>query len=363
MSSLFSIELLPALDGECLWIEYGDPRDPRRILIDAGRAGTHKEVLRRIEASPGPVHFELIVITHVDLDHIGGVLKLLAMKKPPLTVGDIWFNGRRHLEAGTPVPRGPLQGEELTSILERLELPWNESFCPAGAIPRSPHAVALSADGGRPQKTLPGGMALTILSPSREKLQRLIPLWDEEVRKWRERGGMRIEEPTLRTEAPGKRLNFETLASAPFTPDDSPFNGSSIALLAEFDGKRALLGADAHPNLLLECIRAAAPAPGGRLRVDAFKIPHHGSRRNLSREMIEALNCPRFLVSTDGSRFGHPDPEALARVIKFGGELPELIFNYRSEKTLAWKKPAWMKKYGYRVRYLDAPRDPGKVIL
>ena len=103
--------------------------------------------------------------------------------------------------------------------------------------------------------------------------------------------------------------------------------------------------------------------PGGRLQLDAFKMPHHGSRRNLSREIVEAVDCPRFLVSTDGSRFGHPDPEALARVIKFGGERPELIFNYRTEKTLAWKKPAWMKKYGYSVRYLDAPKDPGKVIL
>ena len=92
-------------------------------------------------------------------------------------------------------------------------------------------------------------------------------------------------------------------------------------------------------------------------------MPHHGSRRNLSQEIVEAVDCTRFLVSTDGSRFGHPDPDALARVIKFGGERPELIFNYRTEKILAWKKPVWMKKYGYSVRYLDASKDPGKVML
>ncbi len=361
MSSLFSIELLPAKDGECLWIEYGDASKPHRILIDAGREGTHKEVMKRIEAAAAPVHFELIVVTHIDLDHIGGVLKLLAMKKPPLTAGDIWFNGRRHLDEDAPVPRGPLQGEELTSFLEKLNLPWNEAFRPGDAGP--PRAVAIGAGGERPNKTLPGGMSLTVLSPSREKLRELAPLWDEEVRKWRERGGLRPGGTALRADEPAKRLNFESLAAAPFTPDDSPFNGSSIALLAEFDGKRALLGADAHPDLLLEGIRVTAPSPGGRLQLDAFKMPHHGSRYNINREIVEAVDCPRFLVSTDSSRFGHPDPEALARVIKFGGERPELIFNYRSEKTLAWKKPVWMKKYGYSVRYLDAPRDPGKVIL
>lgn len=359
MSGVFSLELLPAKDGECLWIEYGDPANPHRVLIDAGRAGTHKDVLRRIEAAAAPVHFELIVITHVDLDHIGGVLKLLAAKKPPLTAGDIWFNGRRHLGEGVPVPRGPLQGEELTSILERFRLPWNEAFRAAEASPS--RAVALTADGERPTKTLPGGMSLTVLSPSREKLQRLVPLWDAEVRRQRERGVPRFDGGASGTGAPAGRLRFESLVSAPFTPDESPFNGSSIALLAEFDGKRALLAADAHPDLLLEGIRSAAPA--GRLRIDAFKMPHHGSRYNISREIVEAVDCPRYLVSTDGSRFGHPDPEALARVIQYGGDRPELIFNYRSEKTLAWKKPAWMKKYGYRVRYLDAPKDPGKVIL
>jgi hypothetical protein len=42
------MEWIPALDGERMWIGYGDPRVPRRIRIDAGRAGTRKDLLLRL---------------------------------------------------------------------------------------------------------------------------------------------------------------------------------------------------------------------------------------------------------------------------------------------------------------------------
>ena len=33
---VFRIEMLPARQGDALWIEYGAPDDPARVLIDAG---------------------------------------------------------------------------------------------------------------------------------------------------------------------------------------------------------------------------------------------------------------------------------------------------------------------------------------
>ena len=39
------------------------------------------------------------------------------------------------------------------------------------------------------------------------------------------------------------------------------------------------------------------------------------------------IECRKFLISTDGTRYGHPDKEALARII-YTQYCPELIFNY-----------------------------------
>ena len=99
------------------------------------------------------------------------------------------------------------------------------------------------------------------------------------------------------------------------------------------------------------------------LRLDALKLPHHGSRANLSRAFLEKVECRRYLFSTDGTQFKHPDREAVARVIKFGGQQPQLLFNYRSEFTSLWDNPAWTEKYGYSVSYSENEREGMLTIL
>jgi len=145
-------------------------------------------------------------------------------------------------------------------------------------------------------------------------------------------------------------LDVEKLAASPFQGDDSEANGSSIAVLAEYGDRRLLLAADAHSDVLLAGIERLLP-PGGRLQVHAFKLPHHGSRANLSRELLERVECRRYLFSTDGTRHCHPDREAVARVIKFGGPQPELIFNYRTQYNEIWEDGYLQPKYGYAVTF------------
>jgi trigger factor len=46
---VFNINMLPGGYGDCLWIEYGDPEKPWRILIDAGTLPTYKDLRKYIE--------------------------------------------------------------------------------------------------------------------------------------------------------------------------------------------------------------------------------------------------------------------------------------------------------------------------
>jgi hypothetical protein len=58
------------------------------------------------------------------------------------------------------------------------------------------------------------------------------------------------------------------------------------------------------------------------------KVSHHGSRGNITPSFMKLIRCRTFLISTDGSRFGHPDDEAIETIV-FGCEgPPRLIFNY-----------------------------------
>src|SRR6266545_4956913 len=120
---MLTLEMLPADQGDCLWIEYTDAGQTRRILIDGGTPSTYPRLKKRIEALPLPERrFELFVVTHVDSDHIGGAVKLIDDPADGLTFGDVWFNGFGHL----PKPDdqlGAKQGEELTRMLVQGKVP------------------------------------------------------------------------------------------------------------------------------------------------------------------------------------------------------------------------------------------------
>ena len=39
-SKFFTLEMLPARHGDCLWLEYGDDEGTSRIVVDGGPVGT-----------------------------------------------------------------------------------------------------------------------------------------------------------------------------------------------------------------------------------------------------------------------------------------------------------------------------------
>lgn len=351
---MLKIAMLAAGHGDSLWIEYGDPHQPRRVLIDGGAAGTYKRALRpRLLALPDDQRrFELLIVTHVDADHITGILDLLEDESIGFVAEDIWFNGYRHLPDEAPDTMGAVQGERLTAALTRPGVRWNAAF--------ARRAAAVPADGPLPRVELAGGLALTLLSPTPAKLAELKPKWEAEVRKAGLEPGVAASVET----AEGFELlgapDIDALASQPFVEDAAEANGSSVAVLAEFEGRSLLLTGDAHPSVLVDAIGRVAPErrdARGRLPIDACKLPHHASKANVSRALLGALACPQYLCSTNGAYFRHPDPQAVARVIKWGGAQPALVFNYRSRFSSAWASKRLSARYGYTAAYPDGETE------
>ena len=110
-----------------------------------------------------------------------------------------------------------------------------------------------------------------------------------------------------------------------------------------------MLSGDAHPAMLVSSLEALAVAEGGRYRIDLLKAPHHGSAKNLTRRMVEIIDCHKLAISTNGQRHGHPDPETIARFIHFGSTgTKDLYFNYYTERSRPWSNPEIMEKYNFR---------------
>jgi len=140
------------------------------------------------------------------------------------------------------------------------------------------------------------------------------------------------------------------LAKTPFKSDTSLKNGSSIAFLAEYDGKKMLFTGDAYAGILLDSIKKYLPGCEP-LYLDLFKIPHHGSTSNISKKLLERIRCSTYLISASGAYHAHPDEIAIARLIKYGGHKPDLYFNYLSTYNEIWKHPVLQEKYQYFAHY------------
>ena len=346
-SAIFDVEMLPAENGDCLWIEYGDPDKPRRILIDCGAESTARLLSPRIAAAGS---FELFVLTHIDADHINGVVPLFANGSSQTRFEDIWFNGWRQVSPFLSVK----QAEEFSKLLgdPARGLPWNRAISAKGA--ESPAPVVIPDGKPLPSFTLGDGMRLTVLSPGAGQLKRMGKEWHKalvELQPARAMLGRKAPPPPVKDFA---KFDVNSLADKPEKPDTSIPNGSSIALLAEFDGRSVLLTGDAYPAVLVSSIRALQRErgrEGERLKLDACKLSHHGSANATTAALLDAIDCRRYLVSTNGNIFYHPDRETIARVIVRGGPEPTLMFNYRSDYNELWEEPSLQARYHYRTEY------------
>ena len=241
---------------------------------------------------------------------------------------------------------GEKQGERLTGLLLEKGVPWNAELQNAGFM---------VADGDYPVVELPGGATITLLSPDANQLTRL-------KRKWIDVCGaadLYVDAPAVTTyygqdgrEAFGATPvpNIGKLAGEAFIEDAAEANGSSLAFLLEYDSKRVLCGADAHPSRLLASLEQIYGI--GPHLLALVKLPHHGSENNVSKEFVEALDCPLYLFSTNGARYKHPSQVAVARVIQHA-KRPKLIFNYRSAHNEMWDSQPLQLAHRYDVLYGD----------
>ncbi|MGW4896978.1 ComEC/Rec2 family competence protein [Kitasatospora sp. NPDC004240] len=354
---MITVEMLPAAHGDALWIEWpGRAAKVHRMLVDAGPNTTYRAVLDRVRALPARRrHLDVLVATHVDADHIEGVIRLLQDRAAlRLTIGDVWFNGWPQIQGDTDL-LGADQGEMLQALINGQHLPWNVGFHPGRT---NAPAVCLPDRGALPTAELPGGARATLLSPGRKELASLRREWARVLKDL----GVTPGKPEEALERLARRKNLRGLADDLLgreRTDGSVPNGASIAFLLEHHEHRLLLTGDGHAQVLERGLdRLLGQRGEERLAVGALKVPHHGSAANITNGLLARLDTRRFLISTNGDRFDHPDAEAIERLLAAAGDRagpPELVFNYRSRTTGLWADPAQQRDRRYTAVYPDTP--------
>lgn len=303
--------------GDCLILQNGYGKRRKYVLVDGGPARVYEAYLRpellQIAASGGKL--DLVVLTHVDNDHVVGLLglmnELVRQKQaglPPLIgIGGLWHNGFSKILPREIAPQAELlEQEELTTPLGPPDPGDAGPFGVAEghALQLADIELGVSRNAGFPDELVTaenaprsvrvGGMWLRLIGPPARNLERMREKW---VR-WL----MKEHLPF----APGEE---------PVKPDDSDANLSSIMFLAEAGKRRILLTGDGlGDDILAGLERAGLLPPDGSMYVDVFKVPHHGSARNAVGRLFERVQAGIYLLCADG-KYDNPDWQTLVWMV------------------------------------------------
>ena len=115
-------------------------------------------------------------------------------------------------------------------------------------------------------------------------------------------------------------------------------NAASVAFILRCDDLSVLMLGDCYPHNVVDYLRKKGYTPLHPLVVDYVKVSHHGSMHNTSNELLDLIKCNRYIISTNGDKFGHPDREVFAHILchpnRNRKEKVHLYFNYEIASLL-----------------------------
>lgn len=351
------LEVLPGRKGDCMLLHLGDPGSEKLVLIDGGPSGVwgdHLEErlmgLQEERAANDKLRIDLVIVSHVDDDHINGILRLLSAIEEddfPVEIGEIWHNSFDRIldNDQTLASRGGevlaslagaigdeideddherrdaalvlasiAQGDRLLRQAKKMSIPVNVSFGDDLLIVEdNPHAFSFL------------GAKFKVLGPLRADVEELQVEFD----KW------------LREQ--GDEVSTASLLAA--LTDTSAANLSSIVLEVECAGRRFLLTGDARSDRFMKVM------DDGPHHYDLIKIPHHGSDRNVDGTFFREVIAETYVFSGDG-KHGNPERATVEMLLdnRPAGSRPSLAFTYSLQKTDKTRKAEWDKKQERRER-------------
>jgi len=349
---IFSLDVRRARKGDCLLLHFGTKKAPGLIMIDGGPSDVFapqlrprllkiKDARRLGQGTPLPV--DVLMVSHVDDDHIKGILdltrELIATPENarPVRVSTLWHNtfddiigntpkeltaaltaqfGAASLAGGLPdtatielddagaedpeVAEATLQvlasieqGHRLRDDAVQLEIDLNSEFG-GKLIVASKEAIDMG-----------GGLTLTVAGPMKPELRQLQKKHDAWLK-------------TLRKKP-------KPAAALAAYVDKSVPNLSSLVVLAKAGGKSMLLTGDARGDKILAGLETIGALKAGKsMHVDVLKVPHHGSSNNLTRSFFARITADHYVFSGNGEQ-GNPEREAFEMLFKARGSAPFAI--------------------------------------
>lgn len=313
-----NIKMLEAFHGDCFLITLEYNGCVKNIIVDGGISKTYirslqSEIESIIEAEDQNI--DIMFITHVDDDHIGGIISFFeddevdksivkrVIYNSALTISKklrTKYDSSReiHINKTTERKASYQQGKTLENELLKYNLLESK--------------VIKALD-----KIDIGNATITILSPRDTEITKLNKRWEIEQSEKRKASS---------SDDDYKKTIKELLKNDKYIKDQSIVNRSSISFLLECGRFKVLMLADSRSDIITKSLNRLGYNNENKLVLDYVKLPHHGSKNNLYYDLLHIIDCKKYIISTDGSIFNHPDKITLARILKVFSNV-EFYFN------------------------------------
>jgi Metallo-beta-lactamase superfamily len=351
-----NLEVFRAGKGDSLLLTT---RDGKRMLIDGGMGPAFREHVRPTLAklAEGKKVLDVVYVSHIDEDHIAGVLELMQdhvdwrffdfqhergndrVKKPkvprPPQVLELWHNGFGELLDGIAAPveeavamsASLLQASDdpkdaepaaehqdlITSVGQGIELSRRAAPDQLGIEFNKPFDHKLALVRPNTQRIMLGSMELTLIGPFPEDVEKLRDCW----KKWLDEREDDLNDLRARMQKDSERLasDFDRLSDALAfgakvlgrRSEVTVPNLASIMFFAKEGDRTVLLTGDGHWQDILKGLeRAKLIEEDGSLHVDVLKVQHHGSEHNLKEEFAKRVIADHYIFCADGL---HQNPD------------------------------------------------------
>lgn len=266
-----------AKSGDAIAIRYLVNGATYIHVVDGGFLDMGEKIASHIEQYyTTQKYIDHVVLTHPDSDHANGLRYILEN----CDVRNLWMN-RPWLYAEELLPRF----KNYTSV-ENLAKRLKKCFPSAAAL----EEIAL-------EKNIPiqeafQGATISlfhVMAPSRARFLDLVVESDKTPAAVEEIAKSLVE---ILTGVAKAAVNFVKAAWGVEVFSDQPTsrqNEMSVIQFASFQGTKFLLTADAGREAITEVINYAPYVGLALPGIDRFQVPHHGSRRNVSSEILDGL--------------------------------------------------------------------------
>lgn len=384
---MINLKIFPASYGDCFLLAIKESEKNINILIDGGFTQTYDSYLKHhlIKLSEKGEKLNLVINTHIDSDHIKGLISFLKDNNNNkfIEIEDFWFNGLEQIILNYPNIKYNLNSKDeriLDNIIRKgyeddfqqtEEISLKEGISLSGLLEYGKYNHNKVSDHKSITDSLDKikiseNVAIKVIAPSQTDLKNLENKWFEE-----------LESKDFHFTIPKneKLINsFEFLISRLKTyyssfknkisscddidlylseldkEDVSIVNGSSIAFVLEAYDKKLLFLGDAIIRNINKCkiIKNLKNEYGDNLDFELVKLPHHGSNYNITKDFINLVSSKEYIISTNSDKYGHPDLDVLANLIVKKCE-KTLVFNYKIKQAFFVDNITWKKKYKYDV--------------